>query len=637
MGAKAVVAIWVVDALVKVFPFTAPPEQIETTIRIAAARNEFEAGQIAIRADRPIESLRVRSGALRSDDGAQIPADRVHCRFLGFVPVEHNTIETPPEELLFAAPAEVPDILLDDPTIKLPPDRTQPVWITVHVPPDAPAGLYRGTLEVGIDDDTRSVPVELTVYDFAVPDERHLFITNWFTDAHIASGHDVKRFSDAFFDRLAQYAREMAAHRQNVFWLSPTLIKATRETDGSLSFDYALFDRYVQTFLDAGVRDRIEIQAVASRPGGWAGPNIVLHTITATDRATGKNVRLDPDQGLGPMLADLQKHLDTRGWLDRAMIHISDEPSHHNITSYRQAAAFVHKYAPRIKRIEAIETTNFDGALEVWVPKLSHLRHWWPRYDAARRNGAELWFYTCCHPYGLYLNRFHDFALTKVRLLHWLNYRYALDGYLHWGLNFWHGDPFGPPAKRWPPGDSHIVYPGPHGPLPSIRWDAQRDGIEDYEWLRLLEQRHRDVIAKLGPAAAPFDPALRSMELCQQLVHSFLEYDARPGSLRRIRAAIADEIVAAPTEPLVIWKTFPDTRMALAPGPVRIQVVGVTRPGATVQVNGTPVTVAPDGAFDLHVPVKLKSPTITLTVEHDGRKKASRRTFRVLRSRSHAW
>ena len=83
-----------------------------------------------------------------------------------------------------------------------------------------------------------------------------------------------------------------------------------------------------------------------------------------------------------------------------------------------------------------------------------------------------------------------------MRLLAWLNFRFGAAGYLHWGWNQWSvEDPFAdvePPHGdgHLPPGDGWIVYPSKEHVLgSSIRFEAMRDVIEDYELLRLLRER----------------------------------------------------------------------------------------------------------------------------------------------------
>ena len=95
---------------------------------------------------------------------------------------------------------------------------------------------------------------------------------------------------------------------------------------------------------------------------------------------------------------------------------------------------------------------------------------------------------------GNFANRYVTLPLIKTRLLHWINYKYGSPGYLHWGFNAWgaNGDPFGDvsaPANDWPGGDSHIVYPGYRKLYPSIRLAAMRDGIRDYDLLKMVEAR----------------------------------------------------------------------------------------------------------------------------------------------------
>ena len=82
--------------------------------------------------------------------------------------------------------------------------------------------------------------------------------------------------------------------------------------------------------------------------------------------------------------------------------------------------------------------------------------------------------------------------------MHWVNYRFNIPGYLHWGLNWWYNsDPFGEQTSIQdeggnilPGGDSWIIYPKEGKLLSSIRFDAMRDGIVDYELFRMLERKN---------------------------------------------------------------------------------------------------------------------------------------------------
>jgi hypothetical protein len=614
-------AVWPVDPHVKVFR-DAPP-QPSGPIKLRAARNEFEPAQFAVRSGAPIQGLRVELSPLRHAEGkGTIGPEHLRWNFLGFIPLAKNT---PVSETIQVrkAPCELPDPLLEARSIDLAPNTTQPVWITVFVPKDAPAGRYRGEAKVIAGETGAAMPIELAVDPFTLPDQRHVLVTNWFTSGNIAKSHKVEPWSEAFWAVLDRYARNMAAHRQNVALAPWDLVDVVRQTDGKLAFNYARFDRFVEVFQRAGVSDGIEITHVGGGKNGW-GTDIQFSSVHAHDRKTGKSVTLAPEEGLFPLLADLEKHLDQRGWLGKAMIHIADEPCLMNLDSWKTASALVHRAAPRLRRIEAIEMSEAQGELEIWVPKLSHFDRWREAYEAQRK-GNEFWFYICCHPYGnIYPNRFLDYPLSRVRVLHWMNFSEDLQGYLHWGWNFWGKDPFGTPSANLPPGDTHVVYPGSQGPLDSIRWEIQRESLEDFEYLHLLMTKTAAVQKQLGPAARCFDPQRRALELSRRVVRAVSDTEVDPAKIEAARRAIADEILAIDQPPLLLIRTEPTENTVLVEGPISVEVRGATEPGAKVKVNGSPVAVHADGSFRA-----LAGSKVRVEAEHEGKKKVVTRTFQV--------
>ena len=73
-----------------------------------------------------------------------------------------------------------------------------------------------------------------------------------------------------------------------------------------------------------------------------------------------------------------------------------------------------------------------------------------------------------------------------------------------------------------PGGDAWIVYPGYKKVYPSIRQEAMRDGIFDYELLRMLEEKHPD----------------KAKELARQVVYRFDLYDMNVYAFREKRKEI---------------------------------------------------------------------------------------------------
>ena len=630
LAQESPLATWAVDPLVKVFPDTEPggPAGI---VEMQGGANEYLSGQVAVRAQKELRGVSARWESLRhSESGYEIPSSSLRSRFVGFIPVKRNTPNTAAGNLLRTAPCEIPDPLLEVERMDLRPARTQPIWLTVFVPRDAPPGKYVGKLAIGNEEAMANVDVALEVYLFILPDERHLWVTNWFGAPRIARVHGVPAWSEEHWSLLERYAKNMAAHRQNVILTPLSLVKVARESDGRLSFDYADFDRWVRLFEKAGACDRIEIGHVGHfGEGGWESKEIILATITALDRATGKSVTLPPEQRLAPLLSDLERHLVEREWLARAMVHVADEPSLHNIESWRKASEFVHRAAPRLRRIDAIETRDLTGWLEVWVPKLNYLPGWINEYRARQLPGNELWFYTCLHPQGHYPNRLLDYPLVGTRILHWMNWLYRLDGYLHWGWNSWTDKPFENPGNSLPPGDSFIVYPGESGPLDSIRWEMMREGIQDYEEFHLLTEKTKAVIGRLGKGAGDLDPCQRSDEICRRIVSSFSDYEKDSTAFRSAKQMLLEEISAIESPPLALVATSPPAETELVPGPIVVEVHGVVEPGATLRVFGERVQVGSDGGFVARAGLSPGHDTIEIVVEKDGRSKTLRRHFRV--------
>jgi hypothetical protein len=478
------------------------------------------------------------------------------------------------------------------------------VWVEAEVPRDAPAGVWTGAATLLRDDAVAArIPLRLTVFDFAVPEERHLAVTQWFTFPGVPFNAKVARYSERWWALLAKFARIIAAHRQNSFQAQFDLIRMTLTKDGRYIGDFADFDRYVATFDAAGRFDRIELGFVARLEGGGLTDPASRMRPGQLPLALEDGAQRPPDaEALAGWLAALHAHLREKGWLARAMIHIHDEPFIQHEQSYREVADLVARAAPGLRRIDAIETEDFFGALDIWVPKLSHLANWYDTaFRRAKESGAELWFYTCCHPTGAYPNRFLDYPLVKTRVLHWINYLYGMDGYLHWGLNhFTSSDPYSEAGVTGdlPPGDCAVCYPGEDGYLGSMRWSTMRDGLEDFEYLWVLEQKLRALKARLGESARRLDPRQRPRELCRRVAWGFRDYTRDGATLLATRRAVAEEIEALAQGPLFIVQTSPPDGGVVPMWPRVANLWGAAAPGSTVTVDGRPVAnLTSEGVF----------------------------------------
>jgi len=180
---------------------------------------------------------------------------------------------------------------------------------------------------------------------------------------------------------------------------------------------------------------------------------------------------------------------DGRTWLDLYAQTIVDEPKDPIADSYTTVGRLIHQGCPDMKVTDAIETNNIAAdALDYPCPTLKFID------QCPAKEGQEQWMYTCMSPQGNYANRFIRIPLIKTRFVHWCNYYYDAPNYLHWGLKYWegakNGDPYGDACGQFIGGDSYIIYPDANRKVfPSIRLCAMRDGIRDYDLLKMVEAR----------------------------------------------------------------------------------------------------------------------------------------------------
>jgi hypothetical protein len=535
------VRAWPVDALVKLFPGDRGPTRPSPVPELVAARNQHVGLQVAVRASSRREGVTADCRPLEAPGGT-LAAD-VRLQAVGLVVVGSHTDGVPAEELVGEAPGFYPDPLLDLP-LTLEAGRTRAIWLTIHVPKAAAAGVYRSAVVVrdGGHEIARA-PFRLRVAAAEVPAERTLRVTNWFRvdDRHAKQFWGAPQFSEAWWNVVADLARVMAEYRQNVV-LTPTLDLVELLPGEEPRFGFDRFDRWVETFQKAGAIGFIEGEHLVGRAGGYDEPLVVPVLLREGEKV--RKADLPPDDPrvqrfLDSFLAGLNRHLEEKGWKAAYLQHVLDEPHGDEPLAYARIAALAKKHLPGVPTIDAIDAHDVPEALreasDVWVPQLGRFDDQVGLLAERQRGGHEVWFYTCLFPRGRYMNRLMDFPLVKTQLLHWLNHRYGLTGFLHWGWNFWGPEPMKDTQPvinmnetLLPSGDAFIVYPDKArlSVFASLRLEAMRAGIEDYEMLAAL--------AKRDPAAAD--------ALSREAVASFTDYVRDPLAFRQIEAKLSEAL-----------------------------------------------------------------------------------------------
>jgi hypothetical protein len=472
-------------------------------VRLEAARGEGESvqfGVVPLRGD--LADVCVRLEPLQNASGRAIPADTAEIHRVCFVHVQGPSSGAPPE------PHWWPDPLLPAGKPFAARRVCQPVWIDLTVPRDAKAGRYTGAVVIEAAGHTERVPLELDVFDFELPIVHSLreFFTfrAWLVGQKYFGGSGDDYLKKIPVEKILQMADVCLKRRIGVQVLGNematqpcSLMPYLREkrTPQGWEFDWTDTDRILAHLVNAGLR---------TLPAGNA--------TTATGLANAS--RQDYFEFLQAYFANAQSHLAQKGWLDYAVFYMVDEPwQEEAVLGNVRVAGIADRVAPRLKRLmTAPRDPRLDGLAQIWVPggmpdahpddkeQQERIKFW-------RGRGAEMWWYICCGPVHPYPNFFVDYPTIDSRMVFWLTWKYGKTGFLYWGVEY-HGDPkeMTPdgPTERYsvgPPhmgnGDGTLCYWGPDMVLyPSVRLNAIRDGIEDYEYFALLKRRIEKAEAK---------------------------------------------------------------------------------------------------------------------------------------------
>jgi hypothetical protein len=158
-------AVWWAEGAYKVMKDDPVPAAKEGVVRLAAAKNEYEPFLIVLRPEAKLDALRAFAGPFTDAKGTTIGAANISVCHVGYVNV------TAPTDALGTAgwwPDPLPPY--DGPFTALA-GENHPLWITVRVPKDAPAGVYKGGITLTAAGWSCRVPVELRVWGFTLPDK----------------------------------------------------------------------------------------------------------------------------------------------------------------------------------------------------------------------------------------------------------------------------------------------------------------------------------------------------------------------------------------------------------------------------------------------------------------------------------
>ncbi len=503
------VRVWTADSMSNISPLTKPGVDAPSSLLLEAAKGERESGQVLVTsAQSPLSQVEVVLSTLSSPSGESFRG-LFYWERVGYVARANPVMavaEAYPEIEYW-----LPDPLLPARPFDVPANATQSVWVTVMPSRDAKAGTYRGTITVKADSKDYQVPIEVKVFDFELPKTfsmptSYSIMDGWLKDA----------YPDADFPKLRREAWDMMLDHR----LNPDDISRTSPPEiGELLYAR---ERGMNRF-------NILNLVPKPKPGQQWVPVGSLKAYTP-ELISSFWAELDP------YIAELRKH----DLIKYAYIYGFDERTDEFYPLIADIYAQLKKRYPDVpflttsmmyKSLRANPERTDCGANDWYCPLL-------PVYDGAlsaklRAQGHQVWWYVCgtLYPYANFSSI--ELPFVDARLIAWMTFQHRADGFLYWVVNYWlrsgklsestsYQIDFIPTFMANVHAAGQLMYPGPNGPLPSIRLANIRDGSEDYDYLVMASELGR--------------------ELCDRLIPDLKSFNRDPAAVRQARRELAAKI-----------------------------------------------------------------------------------------------
>jgi hypothetical protein len=526
-----------------------------TSVSLAAARNEWVGFQILLRSDAPVKGVGLNEGDLVGPKGsiirgAEARLYRQHQLYLELGTYRNESFKPDwyPDPLIpFKNPMtgqELAGARIVAVPFDLPANETHGFWVDLFVPTNAAPGDYHGdyrlTASTGI---SHEIPVSLKVWNFALPQTPSLvteFGSPRLTEHYRRRAKSANEPEPTDWAPIeAQCAQLLSDHRFNATPPSE-MLTPKEQTDGSFAI------RLPQVTALRVFVDRYHVNGLQT-----PHPSSVIK---------------DPDTEADRLRAWLAAFNRAAIELDRPGVlfytYLKDEPNTLEDYRYVQKWGRAIREAKSVVKVLVVEQPwtapgqegadsawgDLYGAVDIWCPLFSLHR----RESAAKRQalGETIWTYTalCQGPPTPWWHI--DFPLLNYRVPAWMAWRDGMKGLLYWGgMSYWNqtDDPWtkapiytgnGQPQQGEKGivfnGEGSLVYPahdvGYDGVVPTIRLKTLRDGIENYEYLAILQ--------RLGKAA-------EAQKIVRSLTESFFQWNKDPAAYDRARAKLAEMITGA--------------------------------------------------------------------------------------------
>jgi len=214
------------------------------------------------------------------------------------------------------------------------------------------------------------------------------------------------------------------------------------------------------------------------------------------------------DEKFIPMLKRFYEEAKQFGVADRVYLYGSDETPFEKCASTGFAAKKLKAEFPNVPLMTTARDPNYGvdtilSDIDIFVP----LTRWYNPEKAAksRKAGHQVWWYIADGPEGEFANmNVENEPLDARSLMGAQTAKFRPDGFLVWGIAKWSSPRpvSGGPFTDWDVrsyltafnGCGYWAVCGPDGtPVPSLRMENFRDGLEDLAYVKILEEKLKAV------------------------------------------------------------------------------------------------------------------------------------------------
>ncbi|WP_432708325.1 glycoside hydrolase domain-containing protein [Pedobacter sp.] len=449
--------------------------------------------QLLLWTSKSVDNISMEVEDLKDNQGHVIGKENITSGFLKFVMTDEfadGCGHRKPQDFDSSMVADIIDTRKT--ALSIAKNNTQPVWLSVTVPANTLPGNYKGTFKIKADREYK-MPFSIVVLDKMLPPASKWAydLDLWQHPAAIARVHNVTLWSPEHFDAMEKYYKMLAGAGQKTITASivnepwghqtyddyPSLIKWTKKKDGRWTYDYSLFDKYVQFVMQCGITERINCYSMVPWKIAFTYFDENLQKEVVFEEAIGTPAY---NAFWKTMLVDFTRHLKQKGWFDKTYIAMDERPMKAmqavikllKETDKDWKIALAGDYHPEIEN--DIDTYCIASKFQFPAATLQK------RQQAGK---LSTWYTCCVEPYP---NAFTFSPPAEGIWIGWYTASKNMNGYLRWAYNSWTKNPMEDSRFiTWPAGDTYMVYPGPFS---SIRFEKIVEGAQDFEKIKQLKE-----------------------------------------------------------------------------------------------------------------------------------------------------